>query len=67
MGERTPVDASGCIKAAKAARAAVYVDPVQEVADKLYAACNDGIQPRGKAGGDYLAMARAAIAMGAKP
>lgn len=56
------------IKAALKARAAAYVDPVQEVANKLYAAVN-GRPARGdgNAWGDYLKAARAAIAMGAKP
>jgi hypothetical protein len=58
------------IEAAKAARAAVYVDPVQEVANRLYAATSTGAYarpPAGNATGDWLLVAEAAIAMGAKP
>lgn len=56
------------IRVAKTARAAVYVDPAQEVANKLFEAVN-GRPARGdgNAWGDYLKAARAAIAMGAKP
>lgn len=58
------------IKLALAVRAVVYVDPVQEVANKLYAATSTGVYartPEGNAKGDWLLVARAAIAMGAKP
>lgn len=56
------------IRGARTACAAVYVNRVQEVANKLFVACN-GCMPHGggNAGRDYLKMAEAAIAMGAKP